>query len=163
MQYTKSDSRAVLATLELLKKRLQERYEEAADRQTLGGRPSGHMLGLTEAIEEVDNLLKENTPQQPHLPPMRLSVMESQLNLGSGVTFQSWFTRAGSDNIRSELYLFEDGSVVAYQDCINGVQQPLYMESMFKTLHEGELAFATILNYAGGVDPDAVEMFYMGR
>lgn len=158
----KENTPAAVLVLELLRKRLQHRYEEAASRQSVGGRPSGHMNGLNEAIKEVDNLILERAGWQSSSPPFRLSVMESQTTIGNGVTLQVWFTRAGADNIRSELYCLEDGSVVAYQDCVNGVNEPLHMESMFRSLYEDEPAFGAILHYSGVMNPNKIEMYHMG-
>lgn len=159
----KENTPSAVLVLETLRKRLQSKYDQAAKRQTSGGIPSGHMKGLSEAIKEVDRLILERSGWQSAAPPMRLSVLESQTQLSHGVTIQSWFTRAGSDNIRSELYCFEDGSVVAYQDCINGVNGPLYMESMFRALYEDEPVFGVILHYAGVMEPTLIQMYHMGR
>jgi hypothetical protein len=100
---------------------------------------------------------KENTS----LPT--LSVLEAETLIGNDVTLQRWFTRQGADVIRTEIYRFEDGSVVAYQDCINGVNSPLRMDQMFKALYEDEPAFWTILHFAGIMDPRRVETYCTGR
>lgn len=97
------------------------------------------------------------------IPEVHLSVMESRTNLGHGVTLQSWFTRNGKTIIRTELYSLEDGSIVAYQDCVNGAWDPLYMESTFADFYHDEDNMATILNYAGVSDLDRVCRFNMGR
>lgn len=144
-----------------LREKLKSKYEEASQRQTAGGRPSGHMNGLDEAIKEVDNLILEG--DFCGVNPIRLSIPEDKQKLGHGVTFQSWFTRVGSDHIRTEVYQFKDGSVVAYQDCVNGVHKPLRMERMFKVLYQSEPAFDTIIKYAGVLDADALELYDMGR
>lgn len=159
----KENTPSAVLVLETLRKRLQNKYDQAARRQTSAGRPSGHMNGLNEAIKEVDNLILERMSWQSLAPPMRLSVLESQTQLLHGVTLQVWFTRAGEDNIRSDLYCFEDGSVVAYQDCINGVNGPLYMESMFRAMYEDEPAFWVIMHYAGVMNPTQLHMYCMGR
>lgn len=95
--------------------------------------------------------------------PIQLSVLESQTNIGEGVTLQSWFVRLGADIVRTEMYLLEDGSVVAFQDCINGVNAPLHIDSVFKALYEDEAAYGTILHYAGVLDPSKIKLYYTGR
>lgn len=149
--------------LETLRGRLQDKYELAASRQTVGSKPSGHMCGLREALQEVDQLLQERAGWKSSPPLMHISVMESQTDIGYGVTLQSWFTRLGDDIIRTEMYLAEDGSVVAFQDCVNGVNEPLHMDSIFKAMNEDEFAFGTILHYAGVMDPNKIELFFAGR
>lgn len=155
----KKSTTAVVLALELLKERLQRRYDEAADRQHRGKKPSGRMTGLAEAIREVDNLIQEHPSLQEFGPILRMSIPESQTDIGHGVELQVWFNRVGENNVRSEAYLFEDGSVVAYQDCVNGVNTPLHMSSMFKVLYEGEPAFDTILTYAGVSDINKVKLY----
>ena len=92
-----------------------------------------------------------------------LSILESETNIGDEVRIQSWFIRSGADIIKSEVYLLEAGPVVAYQDCINGVNGPLYVDATFRDFYEGEPAFANILSYAGVMDPDKIELYYTGR
>ena len=159
----RENSTEAVLVLETLRRKLQHRYNEASKRQSQGGRPSGHMNGLNEAIKEVDNLLLESSRWRIPAPRTEFSLMESQAYIGNGVTLQVWFTRSGPDNIRSDVYCFEDGSVVAYQDCINGVNEPLYVESIFKAMYEDEPAFSTILHYAGVIDASKVQLYYMGR
>lgn len=159
----KEDKPNSVRVLETLRSRLQDKYELAAGRQTVGSKPSGHMCGLREALQEVDQLLQERAGWKSSPPPMQLSVMESQTDIGCGVTLQSWFNRLGADIIRTELYLLEDGSVVAFQDCVNGVNEPLYMDSIFKAMYEDEFAFGTILQYSGVLDPSKIELYYTGR
>lgn len=97
------------------------------------------------------------------IPRVHLSVMESRTNIGHGVTLQSWFTRDGNTIIRTELYSIADGSIVAYQDCINGAWDPLYMEQNFVTFHREEDDMTTILKFAGVSSPDQACLFDMGR
>lgn len=149
--------------LEALRRRLQKKYELAAGRQNGGVRPSGHMCGLSEAMKEVDQLLQERSGWKSSPPQIHMSVMESQTTLPEGVALQVWFTRMGQDIIRSDLYFLEDGSVVAYQDCVNGVHEPLYVDSVFKSLYEDEPAFGVILHYAGVLDVNRIELYYSGR
>ena len=153
----------LVATLVELKKTLQSKYEAAAYNQTKGAKPSGRMLGIQSAMEEVDALIIKTVSCTPSTMFLGLSTMESQTDIGNGVILQSWFTRAGDDNIRSELYILKDGYVVAYQDCINGIPQPLHVESMFKTMYLEEPVFWTVLHYAGVMDSEKVHTFYMGR
>ena len=159
----KEDKPNSVRVLETLRDRLQDKYELAAGRQTVGSKPSGHMCGLKEALQEVDQMLQERAGWKSSPPPMQLSMMESQTDIGCGVTLQSWFTRLGADIIRTELYSLEDGSVVAFQDCINGVNEPLHMDSIFKAMYEDEFAFGTILHYSGVLDPNKIELYYTGR
>lgn len=105
--------------------------------------------------------MKSAKKENPILPP--ISVLEAESSIGNDVTLQRWFTRQGSDIIRTEVYRFEDGSVVAYQDCINGVNSPLRMDQMFKALYDDEPAFWTILHFAGVMDSRKVELYCSGR
>lgn len=90
-------------------------------------------------------------------------MLESQTDIGSGITLKSWFIRDGSNIIRSETYQLEDGSVVAFQDRINEENQPLQMDHMFKTLYEGEPEFETILQYSGVLDANKIQTYSTGR
>lgn len=147
--------------LGILKDRLKRRYAAAAGSQCTGKNPSGHMNGLSEAIREVENLIQEQSKVEAFYAAPRMSVLESQTDIGDGVRLQVWFNRVGGTNIRSEVYKFEDGSVIAYQDCINGKTAPLHMSSAFKALYEGEPAFDTILSCAGVLDLNKVELYTM--
>lgn len=97
------------------------------------------------------------TPSKTHL-----TVLENQTLLPHGVTLSSWFCLNEGTIARVETYQIEDGSVVAYQETINGVSELLHMDSAFKTLHKEEDDFATILKYAGVLDPDKIPVFYTG-
>jgi hypothetical protein len=159
----KEDKPNSVRVLETLRSRLQDKYELAAGRQTVGSKPSGHMCGLKEALQEVDQLIQERAGWKTSPPRMYMSVLESQTDMGNGIILQSWFTRLGADIIRTELYSLEDGSVVAFQDCVNGVNEPLHMDSIFKAMYEDEFAFGTILHYSGVLDPGKIELYYTGR
>ena len=97
------------------------------------------------------------TPSKTHL-----TVLENQTHLPHGVTLSSWFCLNEGIITRVETYQIEDGSVVAYQDTVNGTSEPLPMDLAFKTLHKDEDDFATILNYAGILDPNKIPVFYTG-
>lgn len=159
MYSTRNNPDAVEGVLKLLKERIQRKYSEAAERQTAGKKPSGHMNGLTEALLEVDNLLHECSVLKIPGGVPTMSILEYQTDIGHGMKLQVWFNRAGGNHTRSEVYLFDEGYVVAYQDCVNGVNSPLYMSSKFKTLTEGEPAFDVILAYAGVLDPNKIELY----
>lgn len=163
MNPIQKDNISPVQVLEGLKKRLQHRYTIAAERQNNKSRASGRMKGLEEAMQEIDSMLAERLIVQTKQPELRMSVLESQTDIGDQVTLQVWFTRFGNNHIRSEVYRFENGSVVAYQDCINGDNGPLRMDSTFKLLYHNEPAFWTILHYAGVMDPAKVDTFYTGR
>lgn len=91
-------------------------------------------------------------------------ILESRTPIvGSGVTHCSWFIRSGLHIIRSEVYQLEDGSVVAYQDTVDGQSGLLHMDMTFKTLHEGEDDFNAILRWSGVLNPDKIPVFYAGR
>lgn len=102
--------------------------------------------------------------EQPNeMPLVKLSILESQTKIGYGVTLKSWFTRDGHNIIRSETYQLEDGSVVAFQDCINGENQPLHIDKVFKDLCEGEPEFDLILRHSGTFDASKLQMYSTGR
>lgn len=92
-----------------------------------------------------------------------LQVMESSYTLEGDVVVQTWFIRDGNTITRTELYFHQCGSVVAFQDCINGENQPLQMDMMFKVLYEGETAFESILQHSGVHDPSKIQIFSTGR
>lgn len=104
-----------------------------------------------------------NSTETKNTTLQHLSVLEAETHIGNEVTLQTWFTRQGRDHIRTEMYRFENGSVVAYQDCINGENSPLYMDLMFKALYEDEPAFWTILHFAGVMNPSEIETYCTGR
>lgn len=83
--------------------------------------------------------------------------------LNNGVTVTFWFTRIGSDVIRTEVYQAYDGSVVAYHDCINGEWQPLYMEKYFMEFNKDEEDFLEILQFVGVSDLSKIKTYNFGR
>lgn len=83
--------------------------------------------------------------------------------LNNGVTVTFWFTRIGSDVIRTEVYQAYDGSVVAYHDCINGEWQPLYMEKYFMKFNKDEEDFLEILQFVGVSDLSKIKTYNFGR
>ena len=85
-------------------------------------------------------------------PVINLSIKETELSLPNNVYLEIWFTRSGADVIRTELYKAYDGSVVAYQDCVNGEWQPLYMDQNFLDMNKDEDDLATILGFTGVYD-----------
>ena len=96
-------------------------------------------------------------------PVINLTVKESEMHLPGPVHMESWFTRNGSNVIRTEIYQACDGSVVAYQDCINGEWQPLYMEKNFIEHNKGEDDFESILKWTGVHDLSKIKTFNCGR
>lgn len=96
-------------------------------------------------------------------PTINLSVKENEILLNNGVTVTFWFTRIGSEVIRTEVYQAYDGSVVAYHDCINGEWQPLYMERYFMEFNKDGEDLETILQFIGVYDLDKVKTFNCGR
>jgi hypothetical protein len=92
-----------------------------------------------------------------------MSIKESELLLEHGVTLESWFNRDWSFIVRTEIYKAEDGSVVAYQDCIEGKWEPLYVEKNFLELNEEEDNLQVILECAGVYDLSKVKTFNCGR
>ena len=92
----------------------------------------------------------------------RLSILENQTLLPHGVTLSSWFCLNEGNVIRVETYQVSDGSVVAYQETINGESELLHMDLAFKTLHKDEDDLATILKYSGVLDVDKIPVFYTG-
>lgn len=91
-----------------------------------------------------------------------MQVLESQHPIGKGITVESWFIRKCFSCCRTELYKAEDGSVVAYQDWVEGKWGELYMEKHFLLLNEGEPEVQAILDWAG-VSLSKVKIFDMGR
>lgn len=129
-------------------------------------RPRDYTVAINEAIQEVCNMMLEYQPDLtlPVVSPgASMSVMESQTDIGHGVTLQCWFTRNRVSVICSDMYALEDGSIVAYQDCVDGETGPLYMDENFKQFHEGEKDQETILSCAGVHDLNKVLTFNRGR
>ncbi len=91
-----------------------------------------------------------------------LSILQDTTKVTSSISAQSWFTRFGNTITTSEVYLYQ-GRVVAFQDCLNGEQQPLFMDLMFKELYKDEPELYSILKHAGVLDLDKVETFSTGR
>ena len=94
---------------------------------------------------------------------INLSVRENEILLNNGVTVTFWFTRSGSDVIRTEVYQAYDGSVVAYHDCVNGEWQPLCMEKYFMEFNKDEDDFFEILRFVGVSDLSKIKTFNCGR
>jgi hypothetical protein len=98
-----------------------------------------------------------------------MSVKESEtvLNrtntLSPGITLESWFNRDWDFIVRTEIYKAEDGSVVAYQDCIEGKWEPLHVEKNFLELNEEEDNLRVILESAGVFDINKIVTFNCGR
>lgn len=103
------------------------------------------------------------------IPGIRMSVKESEtiLNrtntLSPGITLESWFNRDWDFIVRTEIYKAEDGSVVAYQDCIEGKWEPLHVEKNFLELNEEEDNLRVILESAGVFDSNKIVTFNCGR
>lgn len=80
------------------------------------------------------------------------------------VSVESWFTREDGVLVRTEIYKAEDGSVVAFQDCVMGDWKPLHVEKQFFELFEGEPDLECILKCSGVLDiRGRIELFDMGR
>ena len=94
---------------------------------------------------------------------INLSVRENEILLNNGVTVTFWFTRSGSNVIRTEVYQAYDGSVVAYHDCVNGEWQPLCMEKYFMEFNKDEDDFFEILRFVGVSDLSKIKTFNCGR
>ena len=150
--------------LETLQWRLENKL--AANRElSLTGRPSlkGYCRGLEDALVELSQVQNIALMNRNPEPAVAFPILESTTDIGHGVTLCSWFIRSGTNITRSETYQLEDGSVVAYQDTVNGQSDLLHMDLAFKALHAGEDDFDTILKYAGVLDPDKIPVFYTGR
>ena len=74
-----------------------------------------------------------------------MSIKESETPLKHGVTLETWFNRDWDVTVRTEIYKAEDGSVVAYQDCIEGKWDPLHVEKNFLEFNEEEDNLRVIL------------------
>ena len=90
-------------------------------------------------------------------------VMESFEIIGAGMTAQRWFVRSQGDVCRTVLYLFNDEWVVAFQDCINGENCPLYMDEAFMDLHRDEPEFEAILLHSGVLSINKIQTYNTGR
>lgn len=88
-----------------------------------------------------------------------MCILESQTVLPEGVTLESWFLRSGDCVARSEVYKLDDGSVVAFQDTVNGQNGPLHMDNKFKLLYEGEPQYETILRSAGVFEICRIQLY----
>lgn len=97
------------------------------------------------------------------IPGIRISILESKILLKHGVTLETWFNRDWDFIVRTEIYKAEDGSVVAYQDCIEGKWEPLRVEKNFLELNEGEDNLRVILESAGVFDTNKIVTFNCGR
>lgn len=97
------------------------------------------------------------------MPDIRMSVKESETLLEHGITLESWFNRDCDFSVRTEIYKVEDGSVVAYQDCIEGKWEPLHVEKNFLDLSEEEDNLRVILESAGVFDINKIVTFNCGR
>lgn len=97
------------------------------------------------------------------MPVINLSVRENEILLNNGVTVTFWFTRSGSDVIRTEVYQAYDGSVVAYHDCVNGEWQPMCMEKYFMEFNKDEDDFFEILRFVGVSDLSKIKTYNCGR
>ena len=97
------------------------------------------------------------------IPGIRMSVQESRTLLGHGIVAESWFNRDWGFIVRTEIYKTEDGSVVAYQDCIEGRWEPLHVEKNFLEFNKDEDCLRTILDFAGVFDINKIVTFNCGR
>lgn len=94
---------------------------------------------------------------------IEFSLMESETLLDNGVTLQSIFARRKDNISRTEVYKIGDGSVVAFQDNVNGEWGPLCMELQFMTFHSEEPEYNTICKNAGMFNPESIRTFDLGR
>lgn len=97
------------------------------------------------------------------MPDIRMPVKESETLLEHGITLESWFNRDGDFIVRTEIYKADDGSVVAYQDCIEGKWEPLLVEKNFLDFNEEEDSLRVILESAGVFDINKIVTFNCGR
>lgn len=97
------------------------------------------------------------------MPGIRMSILESETLLEHGITLESWFNRDGEFIVCTEIYKSEDGSVVAYQDCIEGKWEPLHVEKNFLDFNEEEDDLRVILESAGVFDINKIVTFNCGR
>lgn len=158
----KENKTEVQEVLDSLRWRLENKL---AAQLPLKSRPSvkGYCLGIEDAIRELEQVQDITLKSQSHTPLINLPVLESTTSIGHGVTLECWFIRAGTNITRSDIYHLEDGSVVAYQDTVNGQRGLLHMDAVFKALQDDEDDFNTILEYAGVFDTSKIPVFYTGR
>ena len=97
------------------------------------------------------------------MPGIRMSILESKVLLKYGITLETWFNRDRDFIVRTEIYKVEDGSVVAYQDCIEGKWEPLHVEKNFLDFNEEEDNLRVILESAGVFDINKIVTFNCGR
>lgn len=97
------------------------------------------------------------------MPGIHMSILESKILLNYGVTLETWFNRDWDFIVRTEIYKAEDGSVVAYQDCIEGKWEPLHVEKNFLEFNEEEDNLRVILESAGVFDINKIVTFNCGR
>lgn len=83
--------------------------------------------------------------------------------LGAGMTAQRWFIRNGGHVSRSVLYLLNDEWVVAFQDCVDGEDKPLYMDEAFMSLHKDEPEYEAILLHSGVFNLNKIQTYSTGR
>lgn len=96
------------------------------------------------------------------MPGIRMSILESKILLKYGISLETWFNRDWDFIVRTEIYKAEDGSVVAYQDCIEGKWEPLHVEKNFFDLNEEEYNLRVILESAGVFDVNKIVTFNCG-
>lgn len=113
----------------------------------------------TRFFKQKNSWVFEDAKHTPTTP--NLWVRESSTLISDEITLESWFIRGASFVARSELYKAIDGSVVAFQDNINGVNGPLHMDSRFKSLYEDEPEFEIILKYSGVLDPTKIKLYHL--
>ena len=94
---------------------------------------------------------------------IRMSVKESEILLEHGITLENWFNRDWGFIVRTDIYKAEDGSVVAYQDCIEGKWESLHVEKNFLDFNEEEDDLRVILESAGVFDINKIVTFNCGR
>ncbi len=105
-------------------------------------------------VEEVATPMKLN--------PLSFQTMESSELLGSGITREVWFmTTAEGEAVRRTLYKEADGSVVAIQDYGKGLNNDLYVETMFYELFKGESNWLKIQADSCVYSVDHIHMFDM--
>lgn len=114
-------------------------------------------------LNEVETNVTEILDFPPVTAVSTLCIQESESFLDNGITLEVWFTRSGESVVRTDLYKAYDGSVVAFQDCVNGTMKPLYLEQNFKELEGDEGSLNTILRSAGVSSFDKVLLFNAGR
>ena len=116
-------------------------------------------------IHRTETYLRDQEDQKGPgmIPGIRMSIKESETPLKHGVILESWFNRDWDFIVRTEIYKAKDGSVVAYQDCIEGKWEPLHVEKNFLELNEEEDNLRVILESAGVFDINKIVTFNCGR